>query len=200
MKPILTGSLAFLICFAIPAVLLGKGGSLGAGLTENLAGVLNSLQVYTLGGLVAFDSVVNFSFTFTDAYIPTLRFFYKIANLFGANIYIPVVNMQNVLTPQPTNVYTIYSSYFLDFGWGGIVIIPFALGLLSVLIYKQAIKHNPEGIVLYGILLGSLVVSCANEAFLTALSSWLQAIVIMILLYKFPLRKGQLNSLKQYRA
>ncbi len=189
LKPILIGSVALLTFFAIPAILLSKGGNLGAGIGENLTGVLKSFQVYTLGGLVALDSVVNSPSIFINAYIPTVRFFYSVANMFGANIYFPAVNMQNVFTPQPTNVYTIYSSYFLDFGWWGIIIIPFIIGFLSVLIYKQAAKHNPGGTILYGIVLGSIVVSCANEAFLTTLSSWIQAIVFIILLYRFPLRR-----------
>jgi len=35
-----------LIVFAIPAILLGKGGGIGRSLLENLRGVLNSLMVY----------------------------------------------------------------------------------------------------------------------------------------------------------
>jgi oligosaccharide repeat unit polymerase len=189
LKPILIGSFALLISFAIPAILLNKGGSLDAGIRENLAGVLKSFQVYSLGGLVAFDSVVNSPYIFINAYIPTLRFFYSVANMFGANVYFPAVNTQVVFTPQPTNVYTIYSSYFLDFGLGGIIIILIIIGFLSVLIYKQALKHRPEGTILYGIMLGSLVVSCANEAFWTTLSSWIQATVLIIILYRFPLKR-----------
>ncbi|AOQ23310.1 hypothetical protein MTAT_18420 [Moorella thermoacetica] len=186
-KPICIGVLAFLPLFSIAAILLGKGGNLNATFSENLLGVLKSLQVYTLGGLVAFNKAINSPLSFDDSYIPTLRFFFAVANRFGANFDLPTFNTQFTLTPEPTNVYTIYFSYFLDFGWTGVIIIMFGLGLLLTLIYRTAIRGNPQGVILYGMMLGALMVSNANEAFLTSLSYWLQGILFTSLLYRWPL-------------
>jgi oligosaccharide repeat unit polymerase len=186
-KPICIGVLAFLPLFSIAAILLGKGGNLNATFSENLFGVLKSLQVYTLGGLVAFDKVINNPSSFIGSQIPTFRFVFAVLNKFGAHFDLPAFNTQFTFTPAPTNVYTIYFSYFLDFGWTGTMIIMFGLGIFLTLIYLTAIRGNPQGAILYGIMFGSLMVSNANEAFLTALSYWLQAIIFTFLLYRWPL-------------
>ncbi|HHV61378.1 MAG TPA: oligosaccharide repeat unit polymerase [Firmicutes bacterium] len=195
LKPLLAGIAAFLPAFAGAAVVLGKGGNVNATVTENLAGVLRSLQVYALGGLVAFDKVVRDPWSFQGPRITTLRFFFAVANALGAHFDLPRVIPQYTMTPAPTNVYTIYFSYFLDYGWVGVGIIMFILGNITARLYQAAARGNPQAVILYGVMFWSLMVSCAAEGFFISLSYWIQAVLYTFLLYHWPLSWGRYGRL-----
>ncbi len=187
-KPLLAGTVALLLIFFTVAILLEKGWSLDKPILENVKSVLKVFRLYVLGGLVAFDSAVRDPSSFSEiGRISTLRFFFAIANAFGAKIDLPRFVTLFTMTPRPTNVYTIYFSYFLDYGWAGVVMIMFALGGLMAWIYLAASRGNPQAAILYGMMLGFLMVSNSNEGFLTALSYWIQAISVVFVLYRWPL-------------
>lgn len=185
-KSVAAAALVILLIFGGVAVVLGKGGSLDRSITANAYGILKTLRLYTLGGLAAFDQVVRAPLNFEDFRISTFRFFMAVANFFGANLDVPRYNVLYTWTPAPTNVYTIYFSYFLDFGWAGVAMIMFFLGGAAALIYRSAIRGNPQGAILYAVLVAALMVSNANEGFFTSLSYWIQAVVFTYLLYRWP--------------
>jgi len=90
-------------------------------------------------------------------------------------------------TPLPTNVYTIYYTYFLDYGYLGVFILMFIIGIFSSLVFKRAyIKKEKIYIFLYGMVFAGLIISCANEFFFTTVSYWIQAIIFLYIIYRFP--------------
>jgi len=188
-KPILVFAIVLFIVFAIPAVLLGKGGSIGNSLSDNLRGTLNSLMVYLLGGVVAFGNVVKTPGLYAGSGMTTFKFFLTLLNRIGIGHYdlshfIPMVTY----TPSPTNVYTIYFSYFLDYGYLGICIMLVLIGFFSSIVFIDAyVKGSKISIFLYGMVIAALLFSSASEAFFITLSYWLQAGIFLFLVYKFPL-------------
>lgn len=107
-------AILFAIVFAAPAILLEKGGGLGLTFTENASGVVESLQVYTVGGLVAFDQVIDDVSLFPEWL--SFRFFSAVANAAGLHLevlfsyfHLQVLLPQQMFTPfmaatSPTSV------------------------------------------------------------------------------------------------
>lgn len=186
-RSMLIGIVTFVLVFSIPAIILNKGGSLDNDLSENAVSLLESFQLYTLGGLVAFNDVVA-SPDYIKSNWSSLRFFATIANLLGSNFNLSHSTILDyTFTPRPTNVYTIYFPYYQDYGWAGIAIIMLVLGGLTTGIYTKAINRDPQAAVLYGLIFAGLMLSSFGEFFMTALSYWIQAIFFTFLLYKLPL-------------
>lgn len=187
------------ILFGIPAVLLGKGGSIHNSLLENIEGILKMAALYTLGGAVGFNNVVMNPCQYIDTGFTTFRFFYALLNRIGlAHYNLPKMIPIYTYTPLPTNVYTIYYTYFLDYGYLGVFILMLIIGIFSSFVFKRAyFKKDKIYIFLYGMVFAGVIISCANEFFFTTLSYWIQAIIFLYIIYRFP--KLLLKPLKNRR-
>ena len=185
LKSLLLGITIFVLIFSAPALILNKGGSLDSSISENIVSISESFQLYALGGLVAFDDVVNHPDNIESNWY-SLRFFTTIANSLGANYDLPPSTLEYTLTPLPTNVYTIYFPYYEDYGLIGIVIIMFIMGALTTFVFIWALNGGPQAGVLYGLIFASLILTSVSEPFLTTISYWIQAIAFTYFIYKLP--------------
>lgn len=185
-RSLIIGLLIFVLIFTVPAVLLGKGGSRDNNISENASSLTESLKIYSLGGLVAMNDVVIHPEN-VESNWRSLRFFTTVANSMGANYDLPTSNLDYTLTPQPTNVYTIYFPYFQDYGWFGTAVILFILGSFTTWVYILAINGDPQASVLYGLIFAVLLLSGASEPFLTSISYWIQAFIFTFLMFKLPI-------------
>lgn len=178
-------SASFLFLFSAPAILLGKGGNVDASFSENMEGVIHSLQIYTLAGLVAFDQTV-----LHPGSIPsnnsTFMFFFSLLKALGFDVKTVSPILDYTSTPVPTNVYSVYFPYYSDMGLIGLVCIMFVLGAALSFFYRRAVSARPEFIVLYSLGFASLMLTCFVEAFFTALSYWIQATIFSFVLYNMP--------------
>jgi len=181
LRNIAFGILAFLIVFSIPAVILNKGGSLEASVAENISSLSVSFRDYTLPSLVAFDRTLAVGES--TGSLRSFRSIFSIANAFGAKINLPPDILEYTLTPIPTNLYTLYYYYYLDFGFTGCIILMFVLGMLCTFVYQYAISGEPSGVILYSLIASSLIMSGLSEAFLCSASFWIQAILIVTIIY-----------------
>jgi oligosaccharide repeat unit polymerase len=186
LRPLVAGAFVFLLIFALPAVVLRKGGSPTSDIAENIAGVFESLRLYGLGALVAFDRV-TFDPGSVESGWRSLGFFASAANALGADVMPPPAHLEYTATPMPTNVYTIYFPYFSDYGWMGMLAIMGALGGVTAWIFRSAVRGKPQAVILYGLILGALALSGFTEPFLTGMSYWIQAAVAVSVLYRWPL-------------
>jgi oligosaccharide repeat unit polymerase len=178
------GALCLIFVFTVPAILLHKGGDPSKSVIENFDGVLSSLQVYLVGGVVAFDQIVD-----DPSVVPSwlsFRFFLAAAHAIGFNVTVPNVVLPFTATPALTNVYTIYGSYFSDFGWLGVAVLLFLLGYLLTMLYQSASRQRPESVVLFGIAVSYLLMSAATDGFLISMSYWLQALLSTLVIYHWP--------------
>lgn len=176
--------LVSLVIFAIPAVVLQKGGKAGASVSENAAGVFNSLRVYTFGGLVAFDQSKDQPESIFPAWY-SLRFFLALGHFIGINVEVPEIVSPFTPTPMLQNVYTVYGSYFANFGWFGLVIVMGLIGQIMTLLFSLAHRH-PEAVILYGVGFSAICISGFADGFIIPLSYWIQTALITLVVFRRP--------------
>ncbi len=180
----------FLVVFATIAVILGKGRiKPSAPFSDNVGPATEVVEWYTFGGLVAFDRVVQDPSSITASWSVS-RFFLLTANKLGAAFDVPSLNAEYtaIASGMSTNVYTMYFSYFRDYGWLGIVFFPGVLGATLTWVYRRARDGSREAMVLYGMTFSGMVLSGFNEGFFLALNTLLKAGLVAWLLFSFPRR------------
>ena len=171
--------------FSIISVALSKGKThIDAPLSENLAGVAELVGVYVLGGVVAFDTVVQY-----PASVPPVwniwRVFLLTANKFGAGFDVPAHHAQftDISDDWEGNVYSIYFAYYPDYGLVGVGIIMLVLGVILTFIYQNAIRGNPRSIVLYASVFSGILLSGFSEYFFLNANFWFKAILYTLAVY-----------------
>ncbi len=146
---------------------------------------------YWLGGPVAFERIVQ------DPYsVPSTqninRFFLETANSLGAQFDVPSrhaeftdVSTNNI--SSDTNVYTIYFSYYKDYGWLGMVGLMLLAGLCVTLLYQSALRMGPVSIVLCAMALVGTIFSFNAEHYWLELNEYIKAGLFFSVLYHAPL-------------
>lgn len=101
--------------------------------------LLDFLYIYILSPLPAFDSYILNSNS-TNLFSTVSFGEHTFANLLGDSSVNPdyFENENFVFVPFPTNVFTVMSSYFIDWRWRGIALGGFFFGLFFSYIYKRA--------------------------------------------------------------
>ena len=177
----------FFLMFTIPAILIGQIQK-SSSLIEMFSSGIKLVVLYGVGGLVAFDKVIASPSFYISPRITTFRFFSALLNILGYTKYelpsfIPIITF----TPLPTNVYTFYFSYFMDFGYFSLFMLTLLIGMFSSFIFMHAYyDKNNIFIFLYGLVIAGVLISSMNEVFYTAISYWLQAIILLLIVYKLP--------------
>jgi len=147
---------------------------------QNINAFYNDIIIYLLGGMAAFNNVVTYEGSIASNG-GVARFFLQTASSLGFNVHIPNLNMQ-FTTVGPgivTNVYTIYSYYYIDYGIIGTCLFMFLLGLTSSFIYKRAKSGSDLFRVLYGFFIGGIILSVYNEQFYTNLNFLIKTIIVV---------------------
>jgi oligosaccharide repeat unit polymerase len=176
------------VLFAIVAVVLGKGRTNpSASLSENIAPAVEIVEWYTLGGVVAFDRIVQNPSGIRSSWSIS-RFFLLTANKLGASFEVPSLHAEyTMISPSmKTNVYTMYFSYFQDYGWAGIVLLPYVLGYTLTWVYRNARGGSRAALVLYGLMFSGILLSGFNEEFFLALNTLLKGVVVVWLVFSLP--------------
>lgn len=175
LKPIFYGSLFLVIL--VPLMFFLRSGSdeeTGVELVGNL------LVIYTVTSIIAFGNLSPCSSTLWGE--STLRFFYGVLNALGINVGTPPPIVQDFCnTPLPTNVYTVMSSYFKDFGYTGIFAFALIEGLLLGAIYKYSKTGNNLMMYLYAYIFTYLVTQFVDEQIFQGLSSIIQMVILILL-------------------
>jgi oligosaccharide repeat unit polymerase len=181
--PALSVGAAVLLVFAVVAIAMGKGGDLNATPLENAAGVARSLQVYALGGVVACDQLLQKPPPRPQE-APSLRFFYAVADVLGRKESETPSLLPVVYTPSETNVYSVFYSYFRDFGWAGFSAFFLLLGSACAGLYRIAAAGSPEAVTLLGLLCAYLVLTCSGDPFLAGASACIQSAALVLFVYR----------------
>ena len=103
---------------------------------------------YITAGVGAFnillESLPNFSIPFLHSLAPIIRLLAKIEPELFRYDYETIVyyTVNNVFVPTPlrTNVYTYLGAIFSDFGWAGMFIAPFLIGIISGLVFIRLLR------------------------------------------------------------
>jgi len=146
--------------------------------------LIKTVHNYWIGGLVAFDRIVQDPSSIESTQHLN-RFFLETANGFGANFKIPFLHAEytQISTDQETNVYTIYFSYYKDFGWYGLIVGMYILGVVLSWIYAVARKGNPVAMVTYGMISTGIILSVHAEHFILNMNYYIKMVLFSFLVY-----------------
>ena len=120
-----------------------------------VAGILMFFLVsYIVGPSAALDYFMQHPQDYAGIPHHTFKFFLAIA----ARLHLyqtPVTETfdQFLMVPYPTNVYTVYRDYIIDFGLYGALIAVVLIGLLHTLLYRKARTGSELGIYFFSITL-----------------------------------------------
>ncbi len=168
---------------------------LDASSMDTIVFLVGEIQSYWLGGLVIFERIVQSPESMESAQHLN-RFFLETANSLGANFYVPSPNA--VFTDaSPTidgiNTYTIYFSYFKDYGWSGVLLGMSMLGGVLTWIYRLARRGNPLAIIFYGVNTTGILLSVQAEHFILALNPYIKMLIFFYVMYYVAARFSILN-------
>jgi oligosaccharide repeat unit polymerase len=143
------------------------------------------LSNYWLSSVVAFSRVAKTPHALSSSY-DIDRFFVQTAVSLGAHIKVPNIN-QKFLAVTPTgetsNTYTIYFSYFKEFGWMGSVLLLAGLGAALTAVWRIAMRGSPVAILFYATFCTAILQTIETETFFIALNGYIKEFIFYAMLY-----------------
>ena len=140
---------------------------------------------YWLGGPVAFTRIVEDPQSIASTQ-QLSRFFLETANSLGANLDLPSLHADytDISETQNSNVYTIYFTYYKDFGLSVSAVLMAGVGFVSGYVYGRAGSGLPIPVLLYALLAAATVLSIHAEHFIIGLNMYIKALLFFAFLYK----------------
>jgi len=164
---------------------------------KNLVYSLNdTISVYTGGSIVALDNYLENSqiksINFGEETLYGLKFiFNKLGfDVLVENRHLEFIHFNNGYS---TNVYTALRRYIHDYGYFGMVLVQFLIGLFFGVFYKLIKKRNKADllIIIYAYVANALIMQSIDDSFLTVFLSVSQvfSIFFIVVCYKFFIKK-----------
>jgi oligosaccharide repeat unit polymerase len=157
----------------------------------------NTVLAYWLGGVVAFGRIADDPDS-TKVTQNIWRFFLEVSQKLGADVVVPAAHAPYaVISDNPSirllgiNVYTIYFSYFPDFGWAGVIIGMAFIGAVTTVVWKRAMQGSPVYSLLFASVCVGIVLSFIAEFFLLNLNFYAKAAFFYAALYMLIPRVAQ---------
>lgn len=151
--------------------------------------VANTVLAYWLGGVVAFSRVAEEP----DSIKVTQniwRFFLELGRNLGFDVVVPTLHLPyTTISGDPSikflgiNVYTIYFSYFPDFGWAGVIIGMMFVGAITTAVWKRATGGSAPFSLIYASLCLGIVLSFFADYFWLNLNFYIKASLFYATLY-----------------
>lgn len=178
-KKIAIPAFIFFLLFFIAGVIYKKGGNIDNSFSENLRLGTENIGLYIVVPLDGLDYELSKKVSENSEGERTLRFFFKLAKETGvaANLRPRKLLQGWVFAPYPTNVYTFYIAYILDFGKIYAWLMLFIYGILHTFLYNVSLfKRNLRTILYYSFLLFPLMLTFFDDLYLSLFSFWMQLI------------------------
>ncbi len=172
-----------LIGFIGLGIILNKGGSITYSLSENLKSSFHHIIAYMEGPVLAFDKFFNSEFEYTYGK-NTLRFFYAILFKMGL-IAIPPVDIvhEYVYVPYPTNVYTLFYEYIMDFGFLITLLMVFFLGVIHTWLYLTSRISGNFLKIISAFSYYPLIMIFFQDQYFSLMSFWLQLFIYSFIVF-----------------
>jgi oligosaccharide repeat unit polymerase len=153
--------------------------------------VAMSVLHYALGGPVAFDRIAHDPNSMPSTQNLT-RFFLETANSLGGHFEIPGLHAEYTdisggAIDSDTNVYTIYFSYYKDYGWLGTVGLMCFVGFCVTLLYVAALRNCPVSAVLWAMTSVATFSTIFAEHYFLGLNEYIKAVIFFSALYHGPM-------------
>ena len=156
----------FLALFFAVGLLVKKGGtSLDASLSDNIRTSLQGLRDYAVGGLVAFQHVLQY-----PGEVPSTGGIARTTEIMlnGLGAHFPVASQHLEFTAigdrLVANVYTAYF-YYVEYGFAATAGLVFLSGFVIATVYNRALRGNGIARAVYATFLASMVLSVFGEGF-----------------------------------
>lgn len=113
---------------------------------------------------------------------------YVFLSRFGADVVVKTKLQEFVLVPVPTNVYTIFQPFFIDFGYRGVAFFAAVYGVASGYLYRLFRSRNSVGTCLYTYLVYVLIMQFYQENIIISMVFILQFIIFTLLITQNKIR------------
>lgn len=177
---VMTGVI-FISLFLFIAGMTGKGISFDNTTAQNIRTFQENIVGYTTAPFVAMSQLFT-TFDRPEYGQNSLRFFFAVMQKVGmADVQSVELVKDYVMTPFPTNVYTVYEVYYRDFLYYGYFIPPLFL-LLHFWLYRYAVVRGGRWIMFYAASTYPLVMVFFQDQYFSLTSQWIQMIFWLTLL------------------
>jgi oligosaccharide repeat unit polymerase len=196
-KYILRFVIVSFVAFIIVGIVLNKGGSLAYSLSENIRSGLNHLLAYFEGPVLAFDRFLNSDFTHSYGQ-NTFRFFFALLYELGITETKPLdIIREWIYVPYPTNVYTVFYPYIMDFGVVVCGVIIFLFGLVHTWLFYRSKSSGNHFKMKTAFSYYPLLMVFFQDQYFTLLSQWIQlwfySLIILYILGNYLFRKDHVG-------
>ena len=180
-KSLITTAIVFVSLFVFIAGMSGKGVSFDNTFSQNVRTFQENIVGYTTAPFVAMSQLFS-NFDEPEYGVNSLRFFFAVMQKLGlADVQSVELVKEYVMTPFPTNVYTVYEVYYRDFLYYGYFIPPLFL-LFHFLLYRYSVLKGGRWIMLYTMSTYPLVMVFFQDQYFSLISQWIQMIFWLTLL------------------
>jgi oligosaccharide repeat unit polymerase len=194
----LTFSISIVVgLFSAGAVVVNFAGVVFESSNAVLRKIGNTVLAYWLGGVVAFGRVADDpeSIKVTQN---IWRFFVEAAHKLGADVAVPGLHAPySKISGDPAlgilgiNVYTIYFSYYPDFGWAGVIVGMALIGAITTVMWKGAMQGRPVFSLLFASLCVGIILSFIADLFFLSLNSYIKAAFFYGVIYVLVPKMGR---------
>lgn len=157
----------------------------------SVTGLKGAASAYLVGSVPAFDQVVSRN----NAELEMGRHSFRTAILWAHDMGLagkprtieePYVGIGKGLQ---ANIYTANLPMYMDFGWAGVGIFQFALGVVHGFLYRKLTSPtaNAPIVIWFSLLMFPLIFQTVTDSYLTDLTKWLEFIVLVWLVIPPPL-------------
>lgn len=176
---------AAVVCFAIGVLFINMAFESFAGAGAMFSAISEQIITYWLGGVVAFKYIAEHP-NMIESTQPIYRFFLETARSLGMIVEVPSFHADYTMVGPSIdgNIYTIYFTYFKDFGWFGTAIIMLVLGGGMTLLYKRAMQGKTIASLFYAMMLVGLVASISGEHLFLGLNGYIKALAFFYVVYR----------------
>ncbi|MDO4930961.1 MAG: O-antigen polymerase [Bacteroidales bacterium] len=145
---------------------------------ESTYDFMDLLSMYVVSPIVAFCYDSPNSAHYFGEY--TLKSVNNLLAIFGGGHRNVQMFQEMVSVPIPTNVFTMMSPYFKDFGYNGLAVISVIEGLFMGGVYKLSESGHNIMRLIYTYILTLLVLQFFDELFFVGMSNFVQIIILLI--------------------
>lgn len=163
-----------LMAFITVGIILNKGGEFGESAGENMRQGLRHILAYFEGPVLALDRFITSGFDHTFGR-NTFRFFIAVLYETGLVTTPPVdIVKEWIFVPYPTNVFTVFQPYVMDFGMVGCWVIMFCFGLVHTWMFYRAKTAGNHFKMLTAFSYYPLLMVFFQDQYFSLLSFWVQ--------------------------
>jgi oligosaccharide repeat unit polymerase len=127
--------------------------------------VMNFVVEYAVEPLAGFDYVLHHPSEYKYDRNQTFRQILPALARISGITYTPPVANDYVMVPLPTNVFTVFESYYVDFSFGGMLVAMFLIGVGQTWLFRKALAGIDFYIFLFAISLYPLMMAAFDDQY-----------------------------------